>query len=201
MLTVAFFRLADIAVREREGAFQRKGKGREEGKVAFWKGGEKRMLLRDDRDPETQSTTQWKHCKRVTDQVLFFLPWALPDVCQCASVLCFCNHISGLADKLWQGRMRLFSLSHQQLGLSSIRPVGPKLLFCAAVNWLKQILETQHWWCLLYVTPTAPDVHCRLSTLHVRMFRGKIFASSIIGCLRDSSEILFRRCRSDQNDY
>lgn len=81
---------------------------------------------------------------------------------RCLSVCllpCFSNHL----ESFWASAISsnkatgLFSLSHQQLSLSRIRSIGPKLLCYRHLTEAKQ--EKQCSCCLFYVTPTAPD--CR----------------------------------------
>lgn len=122
--------------------------------------GRKRICLQRRWRRYLNSEIQWKRSIWVTGQVLFAWPWALPDICQCCPLLCFHNHPASLRPPLISPDkgMEPFSLSHQLLRLSTIRPIGLKLLYCAAVNWPKQILETQDQCSLFYVTPTEEDI-------------------------------------------
>lgn len=81
---------------------------------------------------------------------------------RCLSVCllpCFSNHLESFrASAISPNKATgLFSLSHQQLSLSRIRSIGPKLLCYRHLTEAKQ--EKQCSCCLFYVTPTAPD--CR----------------------------------------
>lgn len=81
---------------------------------------------------------------------------------RCLSVCllpCFSNHLESFqASAISPNKAtRLFSLSHQQLSLSRIRSIGPKLLCYRHLTEAKQ--EKQRSCCPFYVTPTAPD--CR----------------------------------------
>lgn len=86
------------------------------------RGGE-RTLLRGDRDAETENSHSENTARE--SQTGFCLPSRGHCQTSVSVARCFVSAIS--PDK----GMELFSLSHQQFGLSTIRPIGPKpLRYC-----------------------------------------------------------------------
>lgn len=105
------------------------GKGGEEAKVFVYKGGGERTLLRGDRGSETE-LAQWKHSEE--SHRLGFVCLAVGTARRLSvwpnALFLQSSGISQASTISLDKGMELFSLSHQQLGLSTIRPIGPKLL-------------------------------------------------------------------------
>ena len=105
-------------------------KGGEEGKVFFCKGGGERTLLSGDRDAETENSHTVKTLRE--SHRLGFVCLAVGTARRLSvwpvALFLQSSGISPASAISPDKGMELFSLSHQQLGLSTIRPIGPKPL-------------------------------------------------------------------------
>lgn len=163
----------------------RKGKGREE--VCFWKKVEGRILLRGNTGFWHMTWTCETMQERHRAGIVFLATGNARRLSVWSCTLLLQSFCINQASQISPNKEReLFFLSRQQLGLSLIRPIGPKLLCYTAVNWLKQTLKTQCQYSLFYVTLTMSNVQC--SPVNAAWVKSKSFTSAVIHHLHNSSD-------------
>lgn len=169
--------------------------GLEEGKVFLCKVGAERTLDWDviycrcwNGEP-----AQWKHCGQASHRqgfVCLAVGTARRLSVRPAALFLQSSAISQ-ASAISTGKgTELFSLSHQQLGLSTIRPIGPKPLCYRQLTEANTGNPGAHVACFMWL-PQRQTYTVGLLALPAWTFGVKIFTSSVIPHLQGSSRLLF----------